>query len=163
MVTNRVGDNAPTAAALAALVTQLGHVVTQLQAFGVILTSEERRRLLNARLEADPMVQRVHDLAVKHGLALQDIPLAGMMNDLDLRTRLHPLSDLFRSGLALAEHTQAQAESEMWEAFFGYYRVLTRMAEQNPKLALELKPVTDFMARRRPPLRGAPAKGISAS
>ncbi|EYF08668.1 hypothetical protein [Chondromyces apiculatus] len=158
MITNRVGDNSPTAAELSALVTQLTDIVTQLQDFGLILAPEERKRLLHARLEAEPMVQRVHDLATNYGITLQDIPLAGMMNDLDLRMRLHPLADLFRSGLVLAEDTAAQASSEMWEAFLGYYGVLTKMGEQNPKLALELKPVTEFMAKRRPPLKGAPSK-----
>ncbi len=59
---------------------------------------------------------------------------------------MHPLSDLFRAGLVLAEDTEGQAESEMWQAFLAYYGVLCKMAEMNPALAVELQPVIDFMA-----------------
>ena len=146
---NRVGDNAPTPEVLNQLVTQLDAIVTQLRTFGLILTPEERKVLLHARKDADPMVQRVHKLATKHGVALKDIPLTGMINDLNLRAVMHPLTDLFRTGLVLAGDTEGQAESEMWEAFLAYYGVLSKMAEQDPELSLELKPVVEFMARRR--------------
>lgn len=146
---NRVGDNAPTQAALELLVTELAAVVTALKQFGIVLDTEERKRLLHARRDADPMVQRVRDLAAKHGITLPQIPLTGMMNDQALRNRLHPLTDLFRTGLVLSEDTEGQAESEMWEAFLAYYGVLSKMAEQNPTLAVELAPVVEFMASKR--------------
>lgn len=150
---NRVGDNAPTAEAMNQLHAQLNAIVEQLKPFGVTLSGEERKGLLHARRDADPMVQRVNDLATKHGITLQGIPLTGMMNDRALRNRMHPLADLFRAGLVLAEDTEAQAESEMWQAFLAYYGVLCKMAELNPALAVELQPVVDFMAtgKRRAP------------
>ena len=155
---NRVGDNAPTAEVMSQLVSQLAAIVAQLQTFGIVLSPEERKRLLHARRDADPMVQRVNDLAVKHGVTLKDIPLQGMMNDQALRARLHPLADLFRAGLAVAEDTEGQAESEMWEAFLAHYGVLAKMAEQDPVLAVELQPVVEFMAhgKRRAPRAEAP-------
>lgn len=58
--------------------------------------------------------------------------------------------------MVLAEDTEGQAESEMWEAFLAYYGVLSKMAEQNPTLAVELAPVVDFMARRKPAARKDP-------
>lgn len=146
---NRVGDNAPTQAVLEQLVTELTAIVTALKQFGIVLDIEERKRLLHARRDADPMVQRVRDLAAKYSVALPQIPLAGMMNDQALRNRLHPLTDLFRTGLVLSEDTEGQAESEMWEAYLAYYGVLSKMAEQNPTLAVELAPVVEFMSNRR--------------
>jgi len=150
---NRVGDNAPTPEVMGQLHAQLSAIVEQLKTFGVILSPEERKSLLHARRNADPMVERVHDLAAKYGINLPNIPLQGMMNDKALRARLHPLADLFRAGLTLAEDTEGQAESEMWEAFLAYYGVLSKMAEMHPALAVDLQPVIDFMAtgKRRAP------------
>ena len=48
----------------------------------------------------------------------------------------------------------AEAEGEMWETFLAYYAVLSSMAARVPQLAVDLKPVTEFMARSR---RRAPA------
>jgi len=143
---NKVGDNVPTAEVMAELVEQLGAIVEQIKQFGIILSAEDRKRLLHARRDADPMVQRVHDLAVKYGVNVKDIPLTGMMNDRALRARMHPLADLFRSGVVIAEDTEGEAESEMWEAFLAYYGVLANMAQRTPELAVEIAPVRDFMA-----------------
>jgi hypothetical protein len=154
LMQNKVGDNAPSAKVMAGLVEQLAAIVEQMKSFGITLPKDDRKRLLHARRDADPMVQRVHDLAVKHGVTIKDIPLDGMQNDKALRARLHPLADLFRAGLTLAEDTEGQAESEMWEAFLAYYGVLANMAQRTPELAVELAPVIEFMAhgkRRAPP------------
>ncbi|MCC6559619.1 MAG: hypothetical protein IT372_42425 [Polyangiaceae bacterium] len=82
-----------------------------------------------------------------------------MMNDRALRTRMHPLADLFRAGGVIADDTEGQAESEMWEAFLAYYGVLANMAQRTPELAVELAPVVEFMASgKRRPAKTTPPK-----
>src|SRR5262249_648859 len=129
------------------------------------LSADERKRLLHARREADPMVKRVHDLAIKYNIAIQKIPLSGMMNDMLLREHMQPIVDELRAGLIMAEDTGGEAESEMWEAFLAYYGVLANMAPRMPELATELAPVVTFMSNKRrtsgggaspPPGGGAP-------
>lgn len=98
-------------------------------------------------------MQRVHDLAARHGVSLKSIPLDGMANDLALAKQLQPFEDEFRVGLQLVEDTGTQAASEAWEAFLAYYGVLSSMAERSPDLAAELQTVVEFMAtgpRKKP-------------
>jgi hypothetical protein len=158
---NKVGDNMPSAKAFAALLQQLKDVVEQLKKFGITLSGDERKRLLHARREADPMVKRVHDLAVKYNIAIPKIPLQGMTNDMLLREHMQPIVDELRAGLTVAEDTEGEAESEMWEAFLAYYGVLANMAPRMPELATELAPVVTFMSnkRRTPDAGGSPPPG----
>jgi hypothetical protein len=156
---NRVGDTMPKSDDVTKIVQALQGVVTELKKFGVILSTDERKRLLHARKDADSMVQRVHELAGKHNVTIPQISISGMKDDLTLYRMLHPITDLLNAALVLAQDTEGQAESEMWEAYLAYYGVLSSMAERNPELAVELKPVRDFMAstkRRSPPGGGAP-------
>src|SRR3954462_9061861 len=99
---NKVGDKLPSTKALAALLQQLKDVVEQLKKFGITLSADDRKRLLHARREADPMVKRVHDLAVKYNVAIPSIPLDGMTNDMLLRERIQPIVDQLRAGLTVA-------------------------------------------------------------
>jgi hypothetical protein len=48
------------------------------------------------------------------------------------------------------------AYGEAWQAFLGYYGVLSSMASRDPDLAKRLGPITDFMSRRR--VKPAPEK-----
>ncbi|MFO0759495.1 MAG: hypothetical protein U0359_23590 [Byssovorax sp.] len=139
----------------AQLLTQLKDVLEQLAPFGITLTLDDRKRTLRPRKGAEPHMQRVHDLATKHGVSLKNIPLEGMANDLALSKQFQPFEDELRAGLQLAEDTGMQAGSEAWEAFLAYYGVLSSMAERLPDLAAELKTVVDFMATG--PRKKAPA------
>jgi hypothetical protein len=81
-------------------------------------------------------------------------PLSGVENDVRLALELAPFEALLKSAEQLVADTQAQADSEAWEAFLTYYGALAALAKNTPELALELKPVVDFMAvgkRKRPP------------
>ncbi len=143
---NKVGDNVPTPKALAQLHEQLREVIAKLRAFGVTLDADSRRRLLHARLGAEPHVRRVHDLAVRYDVKLKHIPLDGMVADQALTATMNPLVEELQAGLTLAQDTAGQAESEAWEAFLAYYGVLSNMAERDPTLADELASVIEFMS-----------------
>lgn len=152
-MTNKVGDNIPQARAIAQLLEQLREVIAKLRAFGITLDASDRRRLLHARTGAEPHVRRVYELAEKHNVKVRGIPLVGMLSDLNLSNTMKPFVDEFRAGLALAEDTEGQAESETWEAFLAYYGVLSGMADHDPEIAQELASVVAFMAngpRKRP-------------
>jgi hypothetical protein len=101
----------------------------------------------------------VHDLSAKYSIVIPGISLQGMAKDMTLRERIHPIVDMLRAALTLAEDTEGQAESEMWEAFLAYYGVLSSMADRLPELSIELEPVVAFMAngkrRKEAPEAGA--------
>jgi hypothetical protein len=143
---NKVGDKLLSPQKAAQLLKQIKDSVEQLKAYGITLTTDDHKRALRPRRGAEPHMQRVHDLAVKHGVSLKNIPLDGMANDLALAKQFRPFEDELRAGLQLAEDTGMQADSEAWEAFLAYYGVLSSMAERMPELAAELQLVVEFMA-----------------
>ena len=152
---NKVGDKLLKHPKATELLTQLKAIVEQLKPFGVTLTVDDRKRTLRPRKGAEPHMQRVHDLALKHGVSLKNIPLEGMANDLALSKQFQPFEDELRTGLQLVEDTGTQAGSEAWEAFLAYYGVLSSMADRSADIAAELATVVDFMATG--PRKKAPA------
>lgn len=149
IMSNRVGDSAPAAADMAAMVQAIEKVIEDLKPAAVTLTVEERKSLLHARRDADPMIEKVQALAAKYKVEIPDRPLPGMAADQALRRQLEPLVDAARLLRAMAEDTMGQAEHEMWESFLAYYGVLSSMAARTPELAVELGPVKAFMAQRK--------------
>lgn len=143
---NKVGDTLLTSQKRDKLLGQLNDVLEQLRPYGIMLESTSRGRKLRQRKGAEPHMQRVHDLAVKHEVTLKNISLAGMANDLTLAKQFQAIEDAYRTGLTFAEDTGMQADSEAWDAFLAYYGVLSSMADRNPELAVELEPVVQFMA-----------------
>ncbi|HZH99232.1 MAG TPA: hypothetical protein VEX38_09695 [Fimbriimonadaceae bacterium] len=143
---NKVGDKLLSPQKRAQLLKKLQEVIEELKPYGITLTTDDRKRTLRPRKGAEAHIQRVHDLAVKHGVKLKDHPLDGMAADLELAKQFDPFEDEFRTGLTLAEDTGTQAGSEAWEAFLAYYGVLSSMADRTPELAAELKSVIEFMA-----------------
>jgi hypothetical protein len=157
---NKVGDKALSPQDAERLLEQLGVLVARLREIGITLTSDERRRLLRPRRGAGDHIRRVAELASKYGLSVADAPLDGMKRDLGLGEQLLPFEDQLRVALTIAEDTAAQADSEAWQAFLMYYALLRAMADRNADVAVDLEPVTRFMAtraRREEPPAGAPA------
>ncbi len=143
---NKVGDKLLTTEEHAQLLTQVKAIVEKLKTHGITLTVEDRKRTLRQRRGAESHIQRVLDLAKKHGVSLKNIPLAGLENDLALSKQLQPIEEELRVALQLAEDTGTQAGSEGWEAFLAYYGVLSSIGERMPDVAAELQSVVDFMA-----------------
>ena len=131
---NRVGDNVPTPAKLAALLKQLQDVVAEIKKFG-----EAMQRLIYA-------------IAQKRGLKIEGFPLAGMLADINLAQAMEPFEQAMTVGQQLTSDTLLQADTEGWQAFLAYYGVLTAMASHDAALASELQPVIEFMkvGRRKP-------------
>jgi hypothetical protein len=154
---NRVGDTIPSAEQLLEYLQAVKKVSEWLRTFGLSVSSDERRALLHARRNAEPMVQRVHDLAIQYGVSLPQASLQGMQSDLRLRGALHPITAELEIARTLAEDTMGVAESEMWEAFLLYYGILSTMAARIPDLENELRPVREFMAHGK--RRGAGGAG----
>jgi cytochrome c len=157
---NKVGDKQFSPQKVTQLVKQLKDIVEQLRPYGITLTTDERKRTLRPRKGAEVHMQRVHQLASKHGVTLKNIPLQGMADDLALAKQFVSFEDELRAGLQLAEDSGTQADSEAWEAFLAYYGVLSSMAERSPELAVELESVVSFMATgpRKKPAPAASAK-----
>jgi hypothetical protein len=149
---NRVGDNVPTAAKLQSLLKQLNDVIAELRKFGITLTKAERKRLLRARRDSEPMQRLVYELAKKKGLSLAGFPLDGMLSDVNLVQALEPFVTAMTTGWQLTNDTALQADTEGWQAFLAYYGVLSSMADHDAELATQLQPVVDFMkvGRRKP-------------
>ena len=67
---NRVGDKALTDQKRANIVKQLQDVTAQIKVVGVVLTPDERKRVLRARRGADEHIETVLKLAQKHDVNL---------------------------------------------------------------------------------------------
>ena len=154
---NLVGDSPLTSQKRDKLVAQLKDILEQLRPHGIILDKDSRKRTLRPRKGAEAHMQRVHDLAVKHGVSLKNISLDGMAADIELAKQFQPIEDELRTVLTLAEDTGTQAGSEAWEAFLAYYGVLSSMAERDPEVAAEIGSVIEFMATG-PRQKSAPAE-----
>lgn len=154
---NRVGDNVPSSAKLQSLLKQLRDVVAELQKFGVVLTPWERKRLLRARRDSEPMQRLVYSLAQKKSLDLDGFPLTGMLNDMNLVQAMEPFEAEMSLGKQLTSDTLLQADTEGWQAFLAYYGVLSSMAQRDAELATALKPVVEFMRTGRRKAEPAPA------
>jgi hypothetical protein len=155
---NLVGDLQPDAATTDKLLTKLRNVGGTWRQFGVNLSKVERKALLHARIGAEPHIARLHDIAIKYNVAIPDVPLQGMLDDLALYTTLRPFQDELRTGKALLDDTAGQAESEAWEAFLAYYGALNGMAKHHPALEEDMKPIVEFMSTgpRKPSATPAP-------
>jgi hypothetical protein len=104
---NRVGDNVPTPAKLAALLKQLQDVVAEIKKFGVILTKDERRRLLRVRRDSEAMQRLIYAIAQKRGLKIEGFPLAGMLADINLAQAMEPFEQAMTVGQQLTSDTPA--------------------------------------------------------
>src|SRR4051812_8882319 len=87
---NRVGDNAPSDAKWKQLMKQLDDLLEQFKQFGVTLSDSERGSAQHPRIGVEPHVHTVHALALKYGISVPHMPLAGMLNDLALEKDIHP-------------------------------------------------------------------------
>jgi hypothetical protein len=153
---NKVGDAVLTDAEVATLLAQAKAISAKLKAHGIVLTAEARKSSLRSRRGAAVHMQRVMDLAAKHNVALPNIPLTSMANDLRLTAQLQPIEEELRVALQFAEDTGMQANAEAWEAFLAYYGVLSSMAQRMPEVATDLQSVIEFMATgpRKKPTEG---------
>ena len=144
MVDNKVGDKLLTAQRAVSLLKELLDVIEELRAVGVI--AKPGTKLAYPRKGATEHMQTVHDLAIKHGLAVKNAPLAGMLRDIALSKQVRPFANAFRAGLKLAEDTGNQADSESWGAFLAHYNLLSALADKDPEVAIELASVIEFMS-----------------
>ena len=143
---NRVGEKKLSDQKRAQVLKIAEDIIAQLNGVGVVLSTDERKRVLRPRKGADLHMATVHRLAEKYAIDLKGMPLSGMGDDLALGEQLVEIENKLRVALTIAEDTGAQADSEAWEAFLGYYGVLNSMAQRNPELAEELVTVVEFMA-----------------
>jgi len=146
---NRVGDNVPPQAKLDLWLKSLSSMQGEMVKFCITLTKDERRSMLRARRDSEGMIRRVYEIATKKGLSIPGIPLDGMLSDVNLAERLEPFATLLTLCLQLVEDTQAQANTESWQAFLAYYSVLSTMAVHDPEIAVALSPVTTAMRHTR--------------
>ena len=146
---NKVGDNTPSIEVFEEFVTTLRTLLDQLKAFGVQLSSEERTRLSHPRHGAAPHVQAIIRLARSYGIDLEEVPLTGVEADYNLANRMEPLAEQTPVLDKLVSDTIGQAKSEYWQGILVYYGILSEMSKRIPSLEVELRPVREFMAKRR--------------
>jgi hypothetical protein len=150
---NLVGDRVPDQATQDKLLADTEGVVSAWRPYGLVLTGAQRLKNHHPRHGAEPHIARIHDIAVKYGIALDGAPLQGMLDDLALHAALRPFQDALRAGHQFFEDTAGTAESEAWEAFLAYYGALNGMAQHHAGVEEDMKPIVDFMKNgpRKPP------------
>ena len=154
---NRVGDNIPAAVKLAEIQKKLGEVVSELEKFCIVLSKDERKRMLRARKDSEPMVQRVADLASRHKLSVPGVEASSMLNDVRLTQVLQPIAVLVERANQLVQDTTAQADTEAWQAFLAYYGVLSSLSGRIPEIEGALAPVVEYMRPNKKPAPEKPA------
>lgn len=149
---NRVGDNTPSAAKMADLLKRAQALLSDMQAFCITLSKEERKALPRGRKDSEVMISRVGSIAQAQGVSVPGMSLTSMQNDVALLAALAPLEATFATLLGTVEDTMAQADSEAWQAFLAYYGVLSSLASRNPEIEAQLAPVVQYMRtpRKRP-------------
>ncbi len=146
---NKVGDNVPSQKKLDELLNQLRTTVEALKEFCITMQKEERPYTAKPHKNADKLTRKAYDLAKRHGVTVNNVPLEGMMNDLRLSEQIQPFNAVLTLGAQLAADTTLQANSEYYTAFLAYYGALCRAAEHDPALAVELKEIQDEMRKAR--------------
>jgi hypothetical protein len=146
---NKVGDHVPAEKQMQGLVGAVQAVRDDVQKFTIKLSPAEKRHQAALPPGGESVVQLVGMLAEKYGIALSDMPVEGMRDDLTLAQRLTPLVSEVALLLETLEDTVSQARSEAWQAATGNYSVLARVSAANPALAKELAPAREFFVRRR--------------
>jgi hypothetical protein len=146
---NKVGDHVPAQPQVKSFVSAVQAIRDDVEKFTIKLSPAEKRHLAALPPGGEAVVQHVGVLAEKYGLALSDMPVDGMRDDLTLAQRLAPLVSEVALLLEILEDTVAQARSEAWQAATGNYSVLARVSAANPALAKELAPAREFFVRRR--------------
>jgi hypothetical protein len=145
---DKVGSQVPSDAEIKALMQKVDALFADIAQFTIKLTPDDRRHQLRFRPGGEPIIAQVGELASKYGVALPDMPIQGMMDDLTLAQRLAPLASAVGLLASRLDDTIAQARSEAWQAATGNYSVLVRVSAANPSLASELGQARSFFARK---------------
>ncbi|MFO0757424.1 MAG: hypothetical protein U0359_13085 [Byssovorax sp.] len=157
---DKVGSEIPTEKQVKAMAQKVKDLADELEKFTVKLSVDDRRHQLRFRPGGEPIVAQIGDLASKYGVALVDMPVQGMLDDLTLAQRLAPLASEVSLLAERLNDTVSQARSESWQAATGNYSVLVRVSAANASLASELASAREFFARKNKPAangNGTPA------
>lgn len=149
---NKVGDELPTEAEIEEAVRAVQKVRDKAARYLISLTKDQRSSALKPRIGYEQVVPKIAALVTKHGVALPQMSVEGMLADLALVQRLAPLRSAVDSFAEQGESTQIQAASECWYAATAYYTSLLRVSGGNPELERELRPIVEFFAvgKRKP-------------
>jgi hypothetical protein len=148
---NMVGDNLPSEKKVAQLIIDLTKVIDDFEKFCVVLQPEQRASTLKPPASGEAMAQSAADLAGRHKVSVNNVPLQGMLNDLAFVKAVRPLAALMARGQKLVADSLLQGNSEYWEAFLAYYGALGNAANHDAGLATELKSLQDQMRDLRKP------------
>jgi hypothetical protein len=159
--TNFVGTNVPPDETVSGIVTQANDIYGKLRPWGYMLSSDQRPIFLKPRLGGERAMDLICSAAQERGVSLPGLSLESMKADLKVGAAAQKVQDALSNAYQLAADTRLAAYGEAWEAFLGYYAVLSSMASRDPELAQKLQPVVDFMAIGR--RKAAPASQPSNS
>lgn len=124
----------------------LDRISAILVAKGKALSSEERIKLPKARKGFEKYLIMLLAIARESNVDLKPHPLDGLMTDVQLQQSLTVINQRLKGLSALSNDTIAQANSEAWQAFLGYYNVLNAMGTHDPSIAGRMKPIIQFMS-----------------
>lgn len=145
---DKVGSDVPTEKQVKALIQKVNDLHDEIEKFTIKLTVDERRHQLRFRPGGEPIVALLGELSTKYGIALPDMPVEGMIDDLTLAQRLAPLASAVNLLGERLDDTLSQARSEAWQAATGNYSVLLRVSAANASLASEIAPAKSFFGRK---------------
>ena len=105
----------------------------------------------------DAIVATLSKLAREREVAIPEISVESMNDNLALAQGLRPLADASADLTRRLEDTITHAQGECWWTATALYTALARVAEANPELEVALQPVVSFFAvRKRKKPQGKP-------
>lgn len=149
--TNYVGSVVPAEQDVEKLVNAVQGCVEEMGLWGQILASDQRPRMLKFRLGGEKQIALVAELAREKKLQIDTYPIDGMLADLKIGEAAERIEKKVEALQQLVADTRLAGQSEAWQAFLGYYAMLSSMAARDPDLAARLRPVVDFMSTGRKP------------
>lgn len=146
---NTVGATTPTPEQHQQLTAQSKAIAEAVRPWGIILKPEDRNSYPKPRTGGEKLFELLISMAEENKLNIATMPLANMKADVTVARAAESIERELAVAHQLASDTRLAGYGEAWQAFLGYYGVLSSMASRDPDLAKRLAPVTDFMARRR--------------
>ncbi len=155
-VTNVIGSVVPNAEQQKRIEDTAKQIAAELRPWGIILKPEDRSTFLKPRIGGEKLFDLLINLAEENSLNIATLPISDMKADVTVARAAEGIERELNVAQQLAADTRLAAYGEAWQAFLGYYGVLSSMASRDPDLAKRLGPITDFMSRRR--VKPAPEK-----
>lgn len=146
---NKVGDNLPTDAEIAARIAQIDDINEWLKKFCVNLSPEARASLTRGRRGAEPHLLQIAETAKQYGWSAPGVTPDQVINDLHMVKVLSPIRQKLALAHGLVDDTISQGSSEANEGGYMFYGIAQSMGSRIPEVEAAVRPFAEFLSTTR--------------